>query len=70
MPAVERNFAHPFLSGAILAILLTAFLWGERLERRYAGIAVSMGLVALTVGLLVAPSTRGRCSIPSTSPIH
>jgi len=68
VPAVERNFAHPFLSGAILAILLTAFLWGERLERRYAGIAVSMGLVALTVGLLVAPRVDG--ARPLLDPQH
>ena len=68
VPAVERNFAHPFLSGAILAILLTAFLWGERLERRYAGIAVSMGLVALAVGLLVAPRVDG--ARPLLDPQH
>ena len=59
VPAVERNFAHPFFSGAIFAILLTAFLWGERLERRYAGIAVSMGLRGAGPALLVAPRVDG-----------
>ena len=68
VPAVERNFGHPFLSGAVLAILLTAFLWGERLERRHAGIAVSMGLVALTVGLLAAPRVDG--ARPLLDPQH
>jgi hypothetical protein len=68
VPAVERNFAHPFLSGAVLAILLTAFLWGERLERRYAGIAVSMGLLALATGLILAPKVDG--ARPLLDPQH
>ena len=68
VPAVERNFAHPFLSGAALAILLIGFLWGERLERRYAGIAATMGLIALTVGLILAPHVDG--ARPLLDPQH
>ena len=68
VPAVERNFAHPFLSGAALAILLIGFLWGERLERRYAGIAATMALIALTVGLILAPRVDG--ARPLLDPQH
>jgi hypothetical protein len=68
VPAVERNFAHPFLSGAVFAILLIGFLWGERLERNHAGIAVSMGLIALTVGLILAPRVDG--ARPLLDPQH
>ena len=68
VPAVERNFAHPFFSGAVLAILLTAFLWGERLERQHAWLAASLGLVALLIGLIVAPRVDG--ARPLLDPQH
>jgi transglutaminase-like putative cysteine protease len=68
VPAVERNFAHPFFSGAVLAILLTAFLWGERLERRHASIAMALGAVALVAGLLIAPRVDG--ARPLLDPQH
>jgi protein-glutamine gamma-glutamyltransferase len=68
VPAVERNFAHPFFSGAVLAILLTAFLWGERLERQHAWLAVSLGMVALVIGLIVAPRLDG--ARPLLDPQH
>jgi hypothetical protein len=68
VPAVERNFAHPFFSGAVLAILLTAFLWGERLERQHAWLATALGVVALLVGLIVAPRVDG--ARPLLDPQH
>jgi protein-glutamine gamma-glutamyltransferase len=68
VPAVERNFAHPFLSGAVLAVLLTAFLWGERLERQQAWIIAALGAVALVAGLLVAPRVDG--ARPLLDPQH
>ena len=68
VPAVERNFAHPFFSGAAFALLLSAFLWGERLDRRQAWIAATLGAVALTAGLLVAPRVDG--ARPLLDPQH
>ena len=68
VPAVERNFAHPFFSGAVLAILLTAFLWAERLERRHRWLATTLGAVALLIGLLVAPRVDG--ARPLLDPQH
>jgi protein-glutamine gamma-glutamyltransferase len=68
VPAVERNFSHPFLSGAVVAILLTAFLWGERLDRRQAWITAALGGVALSAGLLVAPRVDG--ARPLLDPQH
>jgi len=68
VPAVERNFAHPFFSGAVLALLLTAFLWGERLDRRQSWIIAALGGVALTAGLLVAPRVDG--ARPLLDPQH
>jgi protein-glutamine gamma-glutamyltransferase len=68
VPAVERNFAHPFFSGAVLAILLTAFLWGERLERQHAWLAASLGMVALVIALIVAPRVDG--ARPLLDPQH
>jgi len=68
VPAVERNFSHPFLSGAIVAILMTAFLWGERLDRRQAWIIAALGGIALAAGLLVAPRVDG--ARPLLDPQH
>lgn len=68
VPAVERNFAHPFFSGAVFALLLSAFLWGERLDRQQAWIATALGAVALFTGLLVAPRVDG--ARPLLDPQH
>jgi hypothetical protein len=68
VPAVERNFAHPFFSGAVLAILLTAFLWGERVDRQYVWLATALGTVALVIGLIVAPQVDG--ARPLLDPQH
>lgn len=68
VPAVEINFAHPWFSGAVFALLLTGLLWGERLEREQAWITAALGLVALTVGLLVAPRIDG--AQPLLDPQH
>jgi transglutaminase-like putative cysteine protease len=68
VPAVERNFAHPFLSGAVFALLLTAFLWGERLKREQAWITGALALVALSAGLIAAPRLDG--ARPLLDPQH
>jgi protein-glutamine gamma-glutamyltransferase len=68
VPAVERNFAHPWFSGALFALLLTAFLWGERLDREQAWITAALGAVALTAGLLVGPRVDG--AQPLLDPQH
>ena len=68
VPAVERDFAHPWLSGAVFALLLTGFLWGERLEREQAWISASLGLVALAAGLLIGPRVDG--AQPLLNPQH
>ena len=68
VPAVEINFAHPWFSGAVFALLLTGFLWGERLEREQAWITAALGVVALTVGLLVGPRIDG--AQPLLDPQH
>jgi protein-glutamine gamma-glutamyltransferase len=68
VPAVERNFAHPWFSGALFALLLTAFLWGERLDREQAWITAALGAVALSAGLLVGPRVDG--AQPLLDPQH
>jgi transglutaminase-like putative cysteine protease len=68
VPAVERNFAHPFVSGAAFALLLIGFLWGERLERQQAWITAALGAVALTTGLIAAPRIDG--ARPLLDPQH
>jgi transglutaminase-like putative cysteine protease len=68
VPAVERDFAHPWLSGAAFTVLLTAFMWGERLERSQGWITATLGLVALTTALVVGPRVDG--SQPLLDPQH
>jgi transglutaminase-like putative cysteine protease len=68
VPAVERNFAHPWFSGAIFALLLTAFLWGERLERDQAWITAALGTIAISAGLLAGPRVDG--AQPLLNPQH
>jgi protein-glutamine gamma-glutamyltransferase len=68
VPAVERNFAHPWLSGAAFALLLTAFLWGERLQREQAWTTASLVAAALAAGLLLGPRVDG--AQPLLDPQH
>jgi protein-glutamine gamma-glutamyltransferase len=68
VPAVERNFVHPFFSGAVFALLLTAFLWGERLDARQGWITATLGLIALTSALIAAPRVDG--ARPLLDPQH
>jgi protein-glutamine gamma-glutamyltransferase len=68
VPAVERNFSHPFLSGAVFALLLAGLLWAERLERDQMWIATTLGAVAVAGGLLVAPRLDG--TRPLLDPQH
>jgi transglutaminase-like putative cysteine protease len=68
VPAVERDIPHPFLFGALFALLLAGLLWAEELERDQAWIAASLGAVALTGGLLIAPRLDG--ARPLIDPQH
>jgi protein-glutamine gamma-glutamyltransferase len=68
VPAVERNFSHPFLSGAVFALLLAGLLWAERLEHDQVWIAVALGTFAVAGGLLVAPRLDG--ARPLLDPQH
>jgi transglutaminase-like putative cysteine protease len=68
VPVVERNISHPFLSGAVFALLLAGLLWAEQLERDQTWIAVVLGSVALTGGLLLAPRLDG--ARPLLDPQH
>ena len=55
VPAVQLRADHPFLDGAIFALLLSAVLFGERLGRRDVPVAlVAVGVAALG-GLALAP---------------
>jgi transglutaminase-like putative cysteine protease len=55
-PIIQRSADRPFASGLAFALLLAAFLWLERIERR--GWAPAAGLVAVAAlaGLIVAPA--------------
>jgi transglutaminase-like putative cysteine protease len=52
---VERVPSHPALWGALFTILAGALLWGDRIERAYAGPALLFAAVALIAGTAVAP---------------
>jgi hypothetical protein len=55
VPVVERHPSHPYLDGAVFALLLGLLLWGAHLRERGAGVAVGLALLALVVAALVAP---------------
>jgi transglutaminase-like putative cysteine protease len=55
VPAVQLPAAHPFLEGALFAVLLAAALFGERLAAREAPAAAAALALAALVGLALAP---------------
>jgi transglutaminase-like putative cysteine protease len=59
VPVVERNISHPFLSGAVFALLLAGLLWAEQFQRDQTWIAALLGSLALTGGLVIAPRLDG-----------
>ena len=55
VPIVQRSPQRPFLGGAVLCVLLAAFLWLERLRPDQLGVAGVCLALATTAGLAVAP---------------
>jgi transglutaminase-like putative cysteine protease len=60
VPAVQFDAAHPFLDGAVFAVLLAAVLFAERLALRDAGLAAGAVAAAVVAGLAFAPALDGR----------
>jgi transglutaminase-like putative cysteine protease len=55
VPAVQLSLDHPFLEGAIFALLLAAVLFAERLGRRELPVAAAVVVAAALAGLVLAP---------------
>jgi hypothetical protein len=55
VPVVEHSPSHPYLDGAVFAMLLGALLWADRVGQREARAAVGLALVAVLAAALVAP---------------
>jgi hypothetical protein len=53
---IEHHPDHPYLDGAVFALLLGAMLWADRLRGREAPVAVSLGIAAVLGSALLAPS--------------
>ncbi len=59
VPVMQHDIRLPYLAGLLFALLLAAFLWLERVERRSAGAAAALVAVAALGGYLAAPSLDG-----------
>ena len=59
LPAMQREGEHPFLGGAAFAVLVAAYLWLERVERRTAPVAAGVVAVAVFAGLVAGPRLDG-----------
>jgi len=55
VPIVERGPQQPFLNGAVFALLLAAFLWGDRLAQPQLPLAGALTVAAIVFGLALAP---------------
>jgi transglutaminase-like putative cysteine protease len=56
VPMVALDFQHEFLRGALLALLVVAFLRLEKLRKADMPAAVGLAVLALLLGLIVAPA--------------
>jgi transglutaminase-like putative cysteine protease len=56
VPMVALDFTHEFLRGALLAVLVLAFLRLEKLRRADMPAAAGLAALALLLGLIVAPA--------------
>ncbi len=56
VPVMQHDLAHPYAAGLAFTLLLAAFLWLERVERRSAGLAAAVFGAAALAGLLAAPA--------------
>ncbi len=59
VPVMQHDVDLPYLAGLLFALLLAAFLWLERVERRSAGTAAALVAVAALGGYAVAPGLDG-----------
>jgi transglutaminase-like putative cysteine protease len=59
VPIVEHGPRLPFLGGAVIALLLVAFLWAERLSARDARMAAVLAVGVTLVALAAAPRVDG-----------
>ena len=59
LPVMQHDIRLPYLAGLLFALLLAAFLWLERIERRSAGMAAALVAVAALAGYVAAPSLDG-----------
>jgi protein-glutamine gamma-glutamyltransferase len=59
VPVIARSPEHPFGSGAVLALLLAALLWADRLEPARAPAAVALAVAAVLAALALAPRIDG-----------
>jgi transglutaminase-like putative cysteine protease len=57
---VEHNPRHPYLDGAVFALLLGALLWADRLRGREAPVAVALAVTAVLGSALLAPHVASR----------
>ncbi len=55
VPVMQRDTAHQFWNGAAFTLLLVAFLWLERVERRTAPMAAMAVGAAIVTGLVLGP---------------
>ena len=59
LPVMQHDIHLPYLAGLLFALLLAAFLWLERVERRSAGAAAALVAVAALGGYIAAPGLDG-----------
>ena len=59
LPVMQHDIHLPYLAGLLFALLLAAFLWLERVERRSAGAAAALVAVAALGGYVAAPGLDG-----------
>lgn len=59
VPVMQHDIRLPYLAGLLFAILLAAFLWLERIERRSAPAAAALVAAAALGGYVAAPSLDG-----------
>ena len=55
VPVMQRDAPNQFWSGALFTVLLAAFLWLERVERRTAPLAAGFVALAIAGGLVAGP---------------
>lgn len=60
VPVVVRGPDHPFAGGALLAVLVAAMLWADRLGPAQVPAGVGLVAAAVVAGLLAAPRVDGQ----------